>query len=339
MRRRTLLGLAAAALVLSLPTRRTPAPPGGDPAPPPGPPAPRASDVPIDVDAGRQLSQPARGRVAEIVDVVRTAVRDALAVNLTDIAAALAYYAFLAFPAVLLVAVGAFGVFADRGAIDGLIGRLDGVVPAEALTLIDETLTRVTERPQGGAGLALVGLLLALWTSSGAMSALMRGLNRVRRRTETRSFARQRLTALALLGWSLVAMLLSFGLLVLGAPLSAELGDAVDAPGLVAALWWTAQWPILLGALALAVVAILRAGPDGPRLGRRAELTGAGVAVGISVVASAGFAIYATRLGSYGAAWGSLSAVIVMLTWLWLTGLALLIGAQVATEVDRRAVA
>lgn len=338
MRRRTLLGLAAAALVLTRPTRRPTAASGVPaPSPSPDPGGPASAGAPIDTRAERHVAHPGRrGGIAEAIDVIRTSVRTALRDNLTDQAAALAYYAFLAIPAVLLVAVGVFGVVAEPGTIDGLIDRLEGVVPAEALTLIDDTLTRVTERPGGGLGLAITGLVLALWTASGAMSALMRGLNRVRARTETRSFARQRLTALALLGWSVLAALMSFGLLVLGAPLSAELGDALDAPGLVATLWWTAQWPILLGALLAAVLAILRAGPDGPRFHLRAELSGGGVAVGIWVVASAGFAIYAARFGSYGAAWGSLSAVIVMLTWLWLTGLALLLGAQVAAEVDRR---
>jgi membrane protein len=153
---------------------------------------------------------------------------------------------------------------------------------------------------------------------------------------ETRSFARQRLTAVALLAWCLLAIVVSFTLLVLGAPLSQALGDALEAPTLVGWLWWGAQWPILGGALLVAVIGILRAGPASPRRDARAELAGAAVAVAIWVVASGGFGFYVSRLGDYGAAWGSLSAVIVMLTWLWLTAIALLLGAQVASEVERR---
>lgn len=268
--------------------------------------------------------------------VLRTSVRAALAANLTDVAASLAYYGFLAVPATLLVAVGAFGLFAGPDTIQGLLDRLDAVVPADALSLIDDSLTRVTESSGSGVGLAIVGLLLALWTASGAMSALMRGLNRVHGVQETRAFARRRLTALALLAWSLLAIVASFTLLVLGAPLSRALGDALDARTLVGRLWWGAQWPILAVALLVAVVGILRLGPAGVRHSLRAELAGGGVAVVIWIAASAGFGVYVSGFGSYGAAWGSLSAVIVMLTWLWLTATALLLGAQVQAEVARR---
>ena len=327
MRKRTLLALGIGA-VLALPKRgaRPPRPgePGGAPVPSPlaGPP-PAAAPAPP-------------SRVRATLDVVRTSIRAALAGNVTDVAASLAYYGFLAIPATLLVAVGAFGVLAGPGTVQSLLDQLDGVVPDDALSLIDDSLTRVTESSGSGAGLAIVGLLLALWTASGAMSALMRGLNRVHDVEETRAFARQRLTAIALLLWSLLAIVVSFTLLVLGAPLSRALGDAVDARTLVGWLWWGAQWPILAAALLVAVVGILRLGPSGVRHSLRAELAGAAVAVVIWVVASAGFGIYVSGFGNYGAAWGSLSAVIVMLTWLWLTATALLLGAHVQSETERR---
>ena len=269
-------------------------------------------------------------------EILRDSVRRALKGNLTDVAAALAYYAFLAVPAVLLVAVGAFGLFAGENAVQDIVDRLDGVVPDDALTLIDDTLTRVTQSSSSGASLAIVGLLLAAWTASGAMSALMRGLNRVHGREETRSFARQRLTAAALLAWTLLAVAISFGLLVLGAPLSSQVGEALNAEAAVSWVWWAAQWPILIGALYIAVAAILREGPSGEAGSRRAVLAGSAVAIAIWLAASGLFAVYASRFGNYGAAWGSLSAVIVMLTWLWLTAVAVLLGGQVEDEVDRR---
>jgi membrane protein len=129
----------------------------------------------------------------------------------------------------------------------------------------------------------------------------------------------------------------SFGLLVLGAPLSQAAGEALDAETLVGWLWWGAQWPILGGALLVAIAGILRAGPSGEPGRPRAVLSGAAFAVVIFVVASGLFGVYVSRFGSYGAAWGSLSAVIVMLTWLWLTSLAILLGSEVEAEVERRA--
>lgn len=326
MRRRTILALGLGA-VLALPRR------GARRADPAGP-------VPVVPPAavGPPVASPPRRAVSwrDAPEVLKVSLRTALAGNVTDVAASLAYYGFLAIPAILLVAVGTFGLLAGPDTIQSLIERLDGVVPADALTLIDDSLTRVTSSSGSGAGLALVGLLLAVWTASGAMSALMRGLNRVHDARETRTFARQRLTAVALLAWSLLAIVVSFTLLVLGAPLSRAIGDALDARTLVGWLWWGAQWPILAAALTIAVVGILRLGPADVRHSLRAELSGAAVAVVISVVASAGFGLYVSGFGSYGAAWGSLSAVIVMLTWLWLTSTAILLGAQVQAEVERR---
>lgn len=329
MRRRTLLGLGLVA-ALALPTRRRRA---GSPAAAPHAPAPSA------VPAASLAQAPAPPRptgLREAADVLVTAVRTALKGNVTDVAASLAYYAFLAIPAILLVAVGAFGVLAGPDTIQSLLDRLDGVVPADALSLIHDTLTRVTERAGSGAGLAAVGLVLALWTASGAMAALMRGLNRIHGVEETRSFAKQRGTAVALIAWSLLALAVSFGLLVLGAPLSHAVGDALDARTLVGWLWWVAQWPILAGALFVATAGILRMGPAARRRSTRAASAGAAVAVVIWIAASGLFGVYVSGFSSYGAAWGSLSAVIVMLVWLWLTSVALLLGAQVEAEVEAR---
>ncbi len=307
-------------------------------------PPPRALSAPLHHEVAAELggvtapaARPAAWRRA--IDLVVTAVRTGMKRNITDVAAALAYYGFLAIPAVLLVAVGAFGIFAGEDTIQSLLDRMEGIVPEEALTLIGDSLTRVTQSSGGGVTLAVLGLVLATWTASGAMSALMRGMNAVHGRTENRSFAKQRLTAVALLGWTLLAIVVSFGLLVLGAPLSRALGDAVGAESLVAWLWWAAQWPILGLALLAAIAGILRVGPVGPPGARGPVLAGAAFAVVVFVAASGLFGIYVSRFGSYGAAWGSLSAVIVMLTWLWLTSLAVLLGSEVEAEAARRAAA
>ena len=328
MRKRTILALGLGA-VLALPRRTASRPRPGEPG---GPPVPSPLTGPPS-----EASAPSRpGRVREALDVLVTSLRAALAGNVTDVAASLAFYGFLAIPAILLVAVGAFGVFAGPSTIQDLLDRLTGVVPDAALSLINDSLTRVTDSSGSGASLAIIGLLLAIWTASGAMSALMRGLNRVHEVEETRAFVRQRLTAIALLAWTLLAIVISFTLLVLGAPLSRALGDALDAQTLVGWLWWGAQWPILGAALLVAVMGILRLGPCEVRNSLRAELAGGAVAVVISVIASAGFGFYVSGFGNYGAAWGSLSAVIVMLTWLWLTSIAVLLGAHVQAETERR---
>lgn len=303
------------------------APEMSDPAPPP--------EIPVAAPTGRRL----RWALAETGAVLRHAVVRAIRENAPDIAATLAYYTFLAIPATLLVALGVFGLFADRGTIHDVVVALEGVVPAAAVELIDQALRRVADETGTRTGLAAVGLVLALWTTSGAMSALMRALNRVHGVTDRRNIARKRGQAALLFCWVILAMALSFLLLVLGPVLSEHLGDAIDNPGLATRLWWSLQWPILIGGLFLAMLGILRAGPARPPVGKAPIVAGALVAIALWMAASGLFAIYTANFANYGAAWGSLSAVIVMLTWLWLSALAVLLGAYVEHEMERRAAA
>ena len=189
--------------------------------------------------------------------------KEALDDHLTNLAAALAYYAFLAIPALLLVAVGAFSLFAGPDAVTSIVERLSGVMPREAVTLVHDALLRVTEQ-QAGAGVTMtvVGLVLALWTLTGAIETLMWALNEAYDREETRGFLKRRLTGLAMVLLLVLSFALAFGLLVLGPHLSGWMGSAVGAEALVQWLWWTAQWPILLLGLLLAFATILYLGPD-----------------------------------------------------------------------------
>lgn len=267
--------------------------------------------------------------------ILLRALKQANADAITDIAAALAYYAFLAIPAALLIAVGVFSRTAGPDTVQSLMDRLEGVVPAEAIDLIEESLTRVTENKSGGLVLIILGFLLALWTTTGAMNALMRGLNHVYGRSETRSFLKQRLTALAILVCLVLAFALSFGLLVMGPVLSDWVGEALGIEGILGWIWWTAEWPILLLGLLFVFATILYLGPnvDHPRW--RFLTPGAIVAVAVWLLASGLFAVYVSLFGSYNKTWGSLAAVIIMLTWLWLSSLALLFAAEVDAETER----
>ena len=285
-----------------------------------------------------RLEEPSPGELSkrDYLAILRRSVKEALDDNVTSVAAAIAYYTFLSIPAALLVAVGAFSVVAGPEAVTTITDKLGGVVPGEATALIESSLRRMAEK-QAGAGLTMlaVGFVLALWSLSGAMQTVMWALNVAYEREETRGFVRKRATALAMLFFALVAFALVFGLLVLGPLLSDVVGEAVGLEGVVKWVWWTAQWPILLVGLIAAFAAILYFGPnvDHPRW--QFLSFGAVLAVVVWLLASAAFAFYVSKFGSYNKTWGSLAAVIIMLTWLWLSGLALLIGAEINAEAER----
>jgi membrane protein len=254
----------------------------------------------------------------------------------TKLAAALAYYAFLAIPSILLIVVGIFSLTAGDPTVGTIIDKLDGIVPEEALTLVEDSLLRVT-RTTASSGLALtvIGSLLAFWTLTGAMQTLMWALNSAYDREETRSYVRRRLIAVAMILLMLLAFGLVFGLLVLGPALADWIGSAVDQESFVDWLWWTAQWPILILGLLFAFSAILYLGPDVDHRQWRLLAPGTLISVAVWLVASGGFALFVSRFGSYNKAWGSLAAVIIMLTWLWIGGLALLFGAEINAEAER----
>jgi membrane protein len=133
----------------------------------------------------------------------------------------------------------------------------------------------------------------------------------------------------------LLAFLLVFGLLVLGPQLSNWVGSAIGLGSVVRWVWWIAQWPLLVTGLLAAFATLLYLGPDVDHPRWQFLSPGALVSVVVWLAASGAFAFYTATFSSYNKTWGTLAAVIIMLTWLWLTGLALLFGAEVNSEAER----
>ena len=271
----------------------------------------------------------------DYVGVVYRGIKRALADNVTNLAAAVAYYAFLAIPSALLVAVGAFSLFAGPDAINNVLDHLSPVMPASAVTLIGDTLTRTTQAQSGGLVMIVVGFLLALWTLSGAMQTVMWALTAAYERDETRGFVKKRLIAVTLIFCVVVSFALVFVLLVLGPDASGWVGSAVGNTTLVRWVWWTAEWPILLVGLMTMFAIVLYLAPNVVPRKWQFITPGAVFAVVVWLVASGLFAVYTSNFSTYNKAWGSLAAVIIMLTWLWVSALALLVGGEINAEVQR----
>ena len=266
--------------------------------------------------------------------ILKRAAKRANKDHVTSLAAALAYYAFLAIPAALLLAAGLFGLLADPNAVTTVIKDLHGIVPSQVSSLIENSLRRLTQQNSTSITLIAVGAVLALWSLSGAMKNVMWALNLAYDRSETRGFVHRRLVAAGMAVFALVASALALGLLVLGPHLSRWIGNAIGNRRATEIVWWAAQWPILIGGLLLAFGVIYYLGPDVKQKWQFLSF-GAVFAVVVWLIASGAFAYYASRFGSYNKAWGSLSAVVVMLTWLWISSVALLLGAEINAEAER----
>jgi membrane protein len=268
--------------------------------------------------------------------VAKRTIAEAREDRISMTAQALAYSLFLAIPSVLLVVLGVFSMVASPSDVTRLIDRLKGIIPPDAATLLENGLQRSV---QGGNGLVLtvVGLVLALWTVTSAATTLMQGITTAFDRDDNRGFARKRLLALVILLCLLAAAALVGAFLVFGPYLERWVGDTVGQPTVTAWIWWTAQWPILVFALLGAFAVLLYLGPDVEQPSWKWVTPGAVVALVIWLAASAGFSFYASHFGSYNKTWGSVAAVVIMLVWLWLTSLALLVGAEINSETQKLA--
>ncbi len=271
--------------------------------------------------------------------MLRRAAKDSLDDGVPMVAQALAYALFLAIPATLLVVLGVFSLVADASTIESLIDRARAVMPDEAATLLRDSLRRTSESTGSGIAMTVFGLALAVWTTTSAATTLMSGLTVTYDREEGRKFVRKRLVALAIVIALVIGMALVVGLLVLGPHVERWIGDAAGVPTLTAWLWWSLQWPILVVGLLFAFGVVLYLGPDVDDRRWRLITPGAITALVIWLVASAGLAFYSAHFGSYEKTWGTLSAVVVTLLWLWLTSAALLFGAEINAETRRLAAA
>jgi membrane protein len=275
----------------------------------------------------------ARELLAAVTRAAKAMVED----NMLMIASALAYSTFFAIPSVLLVAIGLFTLIVGPATITSLIHSFGHVMPHQATQLLSGSLHRLDQHPGTSITMTLVGFVLALWSVTSAMTSFMTAVNLAYDCKDTRNFVKKRVVAAAMAACIGAAFVLVAVLLMFGPQIERWVASKLGASSAVAYVWWAAQWPILVVGLLLAFATILYLGPNVDDEKRRWQFItpGAVVAAVVWLAVSGLFAVYTAKFGSYNKTWGSLSAVIVMLTWLWLSSLALLFGAELNAEIER----
>ncbi|MEU3923286.1 YihY/virulence factor BrkB family protein [Streptomyces sp. NPDC029004] len=249
--------------------------------------------------------------------------------DVTDWAAALTYYAVLALFPTLLVTVSFIGI-ADASQTEALIERVAAVVPATSRPVLESALQDMAGRRSAAWFLAAVGTASAVWSASSYLGVFRRALHAMHGVQDQvsvwRTAPRIVLTASVLLG-----ILVSSALVLI---LSGRLAQALGVGGAGAATWDVMKWPLLLCLVATMVLLLFRSGPAQTR-GVRRRAPGGVLAVVLWLVSSAGFALYTAHVSTYDRLYGSLAGVIVFLIWLWVSNLALLIGAQFNAELAK----
>ncbi|WP_406454232.1 YihY/virulence factor BrkB family protein [Streptomyces sp. NBC_00876] len=253
--------------------------------------------------------------------------------DLADWAAALTYYAILALLPALLVTVSVIGL-ANPHATDALIADITAFAPAESGAALRQPLEAATQQRTAVRVLVATGTVSAVWSASSYLAVFRRALHAMHGVRDTRPALRKaHLIVVSAVGLLLLLMTSAFAL-VLSGPLARWLGHRLGLAHLGDAVWAVLKWPVLLCLVACLIMVLFRTGPASAR-GARQGLPGGVLAAVLWLVASAGFALYATYIGSYSRLYGSLAGLVVFLIWVWFTNLALLTGAQFNVELNR----
>jgi membrane protein len=253
----------------------------------------------------------------------------------TTLAAALTYYAVLAIFPALLALMSLIGLFGQGEQTTQL---LLGIIENAGDESTAETLRGPIEQlaSSQAAGLALiVGLLGAIWSASGYVSAFSQAMNQIYEVDEGRPFWKLRPTVLIVTIVMLVLAVLIILLLVVSGPIAEAIGSAIGLGDVALTVWNIAKWPVIL-ALAIVMVAVLYYGTPNVKQPKFRWMTlGALIALVVMAVATLLFFFYVTNFGSYQKTYGSIAGVIVMLLWFWIVNLSLLFGAEFDAEMER----
>jgi membrane protein len=255
--------------------------------------------------------------------------------NAWDWAAALTYYGVLSVFPGLLVVVSVVGLVRPDS-LEPLIASLSDVAPGPVRTILNEAVHGLQDSPRQAGLFAIVGLLVALWSASGYAAAFIRASNAAYDVPEGRPIWKTLSIRLGVTVVTGVLLVASATIVVITGSLAAAVGRALSLESTTVAIWNVAKWPVLIVLVSLMFAVLYRASPNARQGGIRWISPGGTVAVVLWVAASAGFGLYATHFASYDKTYGTLAGVIVFLTWLWITNLALLLGLEIDAELERQ---
>src|SRR5436305_9088009 len=283
---------------------------------------------------GRPPEKPTSLRTKSWFGVLKRTVREFKEDNVTDWAAALTYYGVLAiFPAIIAL-VSVLGLI-GTSVTQPLIANVGKLAPGSVHNILTSAITGL-QHSRGTAGiLFIVGIAGALWSASGYIAAFMRASNAIYDIDEGRPIWMAlpvrvvvTIVLLALLAISAVAVVVTGGL-------AQQVGKVLGIGGTAVTIWDIAKWPVLLLIVSFMFSILYWASPNVKHPGFRWLSPGGVFAVVVWLIASGLFALYVASFSSYNKTYGALAGVIVFLVWLWISNLAVLLGAEWNAELER----
>lgn len=290
-------------------------------------------EAPAERGRGRAASHPAAIPPRGWKDIL-IRVKDGLSRNrVVAVGAGIAFYALLAiFPAIAAL-VALYGLFADPATVGNHLDTLGSFIPGSGMELIRNQIDHVVSQGNQALGLTfIIGLAASLWSSNAGTKAMFDALNVVYEERERRNFLKLNAFSLLFTLGSIVFLLAAIGVLVV---LPAVLGF-IGLGSMAETLLKLLRWPLLFGAIVLALAFVYRYGPSREKPQWRWVTLGSILAALIWIAASVLFSWYAESFGNYNKTYGSLGAVIIFMTWIWISALAVLIGAELDAEMEHQ---
>jgi len=254
--------------------------------------------------------------------------------NLTDWAAALTYYGVLAmFPAVIAL-ISILGLV-GHSATQPLINNLGTLAPGEAQKIFTSAIEGLQKSRSSAGILFIVGIGGALWSASGYVAAFMRASNAIYEIDEGRPFWMTAPVRLVVTITMLLLLAVSAFAVVVTGGLATQVGNLLGVGSTAVTAWDIAKWPVLLIVISFMFSILYWASPNVKHPGFRWLSPGGVLAVVVWLIASGLFALYVANFGSYNKTYGALAGVIIFLVWLWISNIAILLGAELNAELAR----
>lgn len=271
--------------------------------------------------------------------VLRGTVKEFQDDELADRAAALTYYGVLSMFPALLVLVSLLGI-AGQSATREVMDNIRQLAPGSARTIIGNAVQQLQGRGGIGSVMAVVGILLAVWSASGYIAAFIRSANVVYDIPEGRPMWKILPVRVGVTVLLLVLAVISAVIVVFTGGIARQAGAALGIGDTALTAWSIAKWPVLVVLVTMMIALLYWATPNVKGRGFRWITPGSVLALAIWMLASAGFAFYVANFASYNKTYGTLAGVIVFLVWLWISNIAILLGLEFDAELARqRAVA
>lgn len=279
---------------------------------------------------GWNFNKPEKRSFGRWMDVLKRTKEDIRHDHVTVVAGGVAFFGLLAIIPALAALVSLYGLVADPAQIQQQFESIRNIIPAEAYSILNKQMQKITESSSTAGWGAAIGIALALWGGAKGVKALMEGLNVMYGEDETRGFIKLNSTALFLTVVGVVGVAVAVGLVAILPAALKMVGLGESTKMLVSAV----RWPLLLVFFMLGLSMAYRFGPNRSHPQWHWFSWGSVAATTLWLAASGLFSLYVANFGSYNETYGSLGAVVILLMWFYISAYAVLLGAELNAELE-----